>query len=299
MRHSTDVLVRAGQLAADGRPFVLATVTRVVRPASTRRGDRALITADGELSGWIGGACTEPAVVSEALRALADGEPRLVLIRKPGRDGLAPGDATVVESSCASEGEVEVLIEPELSAPLLALVGESPAAATLADLAERVGWRVEREISPRADAIVVASMGSVDLQAMRDALSTSVGYIGLVASARRGAVTLDSLRSDGVAEASVARIRCPAGLDLGPSSQEEIAVAVLAELVAWRHSREAIDPLIHATTEAVDPVCGMSLVVSAMTESALHGDVAYYFCCGSCRTRFEGDPLRYVAAVRS
>lgn len=246
MRHSSEVLVRAGQLADAGEPFALATVTRVTRPASARLGDRALITPAGELTGWIGGACAEPSVVREALSALEDGRPRLVLIRKPGRGGEPPADAVVVESSCASEGEVEVLIEPELPAPLLAVVGNSPAAAALADLAARVGWRVAREITGQPNAIVIASMGRVDRQAIRDALETSAGYVGLVASARRGATVAERLRSEGYDEAAVARIRCPAGLDLGPSSQEEIAVAVLAELVAWRHSHNAVEAVVSA-----------------------------------------------------
>ena len=296
MRHSTDVLVRAGELAAAGQAFVLATVTRVVRPASTQQGDRALITADGELTGWIGGACSEPAVVREALRALADGEPRLVIIRKPGRTSTPNDSAIVVESSCASEGEVEVLIEPEHPAPLLALVGESPAATTLTDLAQRVGWRVGTTISARADAIVVASMGRVDSEAVREALRTTAGYIGLVASARRGQVTLAALRADGVTEESLARIRYPAGLDLGPSSQEEIAVAILAELIAWRHNRATFDPVMREMAEAVDPVCGMTVLVSTKTEMTHHDEIAYYFCCRGCRTRFDGDPLQYAAA---
>lgn len=80
-----DVLVRAGRLAAEGVPFALATVVTVQRPASARRGDRGLVTGEGELFGWVGGACSEPIVVREALRALADGEARLVRIGPPGR----------------------------------------------------------------------------------------------------------------------------------------------------------------------------------------------------------------------
>ena len=299
MRHSSEVLIRAGELAAAGEPFALATVTRVVRPASTRRGDRALVTQGGELGGWIGGACSEPAVISEALRALEDGEPRLVLIRKPGRTDSTPEDAIVVESSCASEGEVEVLIEPELPALLLAVIGESPTAATLADLARRVGWRVEAEITPEAAAIVIASMGRVDAIALQTALSTNAGYIGLVASTRRGAAAVEQLRLDGVDEHSIARIRCPAGLDLGPSSQEEIAVAVLAELVAWRHSRRAAGTPIDELVDALDPVCGMTVVANSTAERSMHAGTAYYFCCTGCRTRFEGDPLQYVAQVQA
>src|SRR4249920_428271 len=113
----SEVLVEAGRLAADGKPYALATVVRVVRPASTRRGDRALVTPDGVLTGWVGGACSEPIVVREALRALADGEARLVRIG-PAESSLEPGpDVVLAESSCASEGVVEVLVDPHLPSP--------------------------------------------------------------------------------------------------------------------------------------------------------------------------------------
>jgi xanthine/CO dehydrogenase XdhC/CoxF family maturation factor len=178
-----DVLVRAGGLASEGIPFALATVVAVQRPASARRGDRGLITAEGELFGWIGGACSEPIVVREALRALADGESRLVRIGPPGRaaEGADP-DTVVAESSCASEGVVEVLVEPQLPEPLLAVVGDGPAAETLARLAPEVGWRVARELSPDADAVVVATMGHGDDDVLASALELGTGYVGLVAS---------------------------------------------------------------------------------------------------------------------
>jgi xanthine dehydrogenase accessory factor len=218
-----DVLIEAGRLSAERRPYAFATVVRVERPASAREGNHALIKPDGEVVGWIGGACSGPAVVREAMQALADGRPRLVAI----------------EGSCASEGLVEVFIEPQLPEPLLAIGGESPAGETLADLAARIGWRVVRDVDPAADAVVVASLGTDDEAALRAALATPAGYVGLVASQRRGAATLAALREQGVGDEALARIRCPAGLDLGPSTQEEIAVAILAELVAWRHERPA------------------------------------------------------------
>jgi xanthine dehydrogenase accessory factor len=136
------VLVEAGRLAARGEPYVLATVTRVVRPASTRRGDRALVTHEGALQGWVGGDCSEHIVVREALAALAESEPRLVRICPPGTEPDPPEDVVVAESHCASEGTVEVLIEPCLPTPLLAVIGDSPAARTLSQLAGDVGWRL-------------------------------------------------------------------------------------------------------------------------------------------------------------
>jgi xanthine dehydrogenase accessory factor len=218
-----ELLARAARLAAAGEPFVLATVVGVVRPASARRGDRAIVTGDGELEGWVGGACSEPDVVREALGALADGEPRMVR----------------VEGSCASHGELEIFIEPCLPAPLLSVIGESPAAVTLERLAGEIGWRTSTEVERDADAVVVAGMGRGDEQALEAALATRAGYVGLVASARRAASVLAELRARGLGEGALARVHSPAGLDLGSSRQEEIAVAILAQLIAWRHTDAA------------------------------------------------------------
>jgi xanthine dehydrogenase accessory factor len=254
-----NVLVEAGRLAAEGTPFALATVVGVERPSSARVGDRALVTGDGELHGWVGGACTEPEVVRLALAALADGDVRRERI----------------ESRCASEGAVEVLIEPQQPALSLAVVGDAPAARTLRELAGVMGWRVTSEIAG-ADAVVIASMGRDDEAALESALAGDADYIGLVASAKRAA-------SLGLDEESRARVRSPAGLDLGPSSQEEIAVAILAELVAWRHTRTK-DVLVEYAT---DPICGMSVAVTGAEHTLEHDGTTYYFCSAHCRKKFE------------
>jgi xanthine dehydrogenase accessory factor len=272
---ATDVIVEAGRLAAEGKPYALATVVNVERPASARRGDRALVTPDGRVSGWIGGACSEPEVVREALRALADREPRVARM----------------EGGCASEGVVEVLIEPVLPAPLLAIVGESPAARTLGALARTVGWRVRDDGVEGADAVVVATMGHGDEELLTAALRSGAGYVGLVASTKRAATVLAELRARGLEEEAVLRVRAPAGLDLGPSSQEEIAVAILAELVAWRHTRS--ESPLPAAAEEVDPVCGMTVALGPATEQIVHEGVTVAFCSAHCRARFEAEPERY------
>jgi xanthine dehydrogenase accessory factor len=281
---SEDALVRAGRLAAEGEPHVLATVVNVERPASTRRGDRAVITPGGALFGWVGGACSEPIVIREALRALADGEPRLVRIGPPGTEA-EEGDVVVAESSCASEGTVEVLVEPHLPKPLLAVTGAGPAARTLRELAATIGWRVADELVDGADAVVVASMGHGDEETLAAALGSGAGYVGLVASARRAQTVVAELRARGLDEEALAQIRSPAGLDLGPSGQEEIAVAILAELVAWRHTRGASPADV--VDEAVDPICGMTVSIAAARETVVRDGTTYYFCGPGCRRRFE------------
>jgi xanthine dehydrogenase accessory factor len=276
-----NVLVEAGRLSEEGRPYALATVIAVERPSSARPGDHAIVTPDGALAGWVGGSCTEAGVVRESLAALAGGEARVVRIA----------------GGCASEGAVELLVEPQLPAPCLAVVGEGPAAHMLADLAGTLGWRVERELTDRADAVVVATMGQADEDTLEAALRAGAGYVGLVASAKRGSAVQAELRSRGVDEEALARVRCPAGLDLGPSTQDEIAVAVLAELVAWRHTRPgAAAELVEAAT-ATDPVCGMTVVIGETAEQAEWGGRTWYFCGPGCRSRFERDPERHLGAA--
>lgn len=290
----TDVLIEAGRLTEAGEPFVLATVVSVRRPASARRGDRALVRSDGMLVGWVGGACSEPAVIREALRALADGEPRLLRICPPGRSAHAGEDVVIAESSCASEGTVEVLIEPQLPVPLVAVIGDSPAATALRQLVTGIGWRVTPELDERSDAIVLATMGRGDEDGLEAALGTRAGYVGLVASARRAQVVLAGLRERGVDEEALARVRSPAGLDLGPLTQPEIAVAVLAELVAWRHARASSPAEL---LEAVDPVCGMTVSVGPETPQAEHEGTTYWFCCPGCRSRFAKNPAAFLAST--
>lgn len=267
-----NVLVEAGRLVEEGKAFVLATVVGVERPSSARVGNRALVTADGELHGWVGGACTEPEVVRLALHALADGE--LCVER--------------IESRCASEGAVQVVIEPHLPELRLAVVGDAPAARKLRELAEVLDWRTTSTIEG-ADAVVIASMGRDDEDALVAALSSGADYVGLVASAKRAAAVTAELRERGLDEESLARMRSPAGLDLGPSSQEEIAVAILAELVAWRHTRGPSP--IELLEEAIDPVCGMTVNVATATETAVRDGVTYYFCSAHCRKQFEAAPV--------
>ena len=279
-----DVLIRAGRLAAEGEPHVLATVVNVERPASTRRGDRALVTPGGDLFGWVGGACSEPIVIREALRALADGETRLLRIGPRGTTA-EEGDVVVAESMCASEGTVEVLVEPQLPRPLLAVVGDGPAARTLRELAGTIGWRVESELADGADAVVIASMGHGDEDSLTAALAGGAGYVGLVASARRAQAVNAELRDRGLDEEALARIRSPAGLDLGPSTQEEIAVAILAEVVAWRHTK-GVSPA-EEVGEAIDPICGMTVAIAGARETLELDGTTYYFCGPGCKRRFE------------
>ena len=288
-----DLITKAAALRADGTAYAMATVVGVLRPASARMGNQAIVTADGAIDGWVGGACSEPVVLRESLRAIADGQPRLVKICPAGEAGDAGPDVVIAESTCASEGTVEVFIQPYLPSPLLQVVGDSPAGRTLRELARTIGWRVGDEGA--VDAVVVATMGRGDEDALQAAIASDAGYVGLVASARRAAVVRAALAERGVPEADLAAVRSPAGLDLGPSTQQEIAVAILAELVAWSHRREGSPTEL---LEATDPYCGMTVPVSGNDVTHDHDGTTYYFCCPGCRAGFAVDPGKALATVR-
>jgi xanthine dehydrogenase accessory factor len=239
------VLEEMGELTRRGEPFALATVVWRQSPSSSQPGARAIITAGGELHGWIGGACAEPVVILQAQQVMAEGTARLLLLGTPEQFGAAvPDGMTVIPISCQSEGALEVYIEPVLPVPHLVIVGDSPMARTLASLAGALGWRTDLirgpDFTPEAadgrSMIVVATQGHDDEDVLERAVAAGPAYLGLVGSRRRGATVLGYLADRGVPQDQLDRVRVPAGLDLGRTTHQEIAVAILAELVQLRAS---------------------------------------------------------------
>jgi xanthine dehydrogenase accessory factor len=314
------LLEEASEMARRGETFALATVVWRQGPSSSQQGARAIITAEGELHGWIGGACAEPAVIRQAREVIAEGTPRLLLLGTPGQFGGAVADGiTVVPISCQSEGALEVYIEPVVPAPHLVIVGVSPMAHTLADLARALGWRtklVSGQDFTAADAdersmVIVATQGHGDEEAVEQAVAARPAYLGLVGSRRRGAAVLGYLAERGLPRDRLDRVHVPAGLDLGRTTHREIAVAILAELVQLRASGALAGappatatpataapataaPLAAGPAEATDPVCGMTVPATAASRPLEHGGVTYHFCSAGCRREFEKAPHRYV-----
>jgi xanthine dehydrogenase accessory factor len=301
-----EVVDQAGQLARRGEEFALATVVWRQGPSSGHRSARAIITADGVLHGWIGGACAEPVVIREAQRAIAEREPRLLLLGTPEQFGHVPEGMTVIPISCGSEGAMQVYVEPVLASPHLVVVGSSPMCRTLCDLARVLGWRADQlegtdlptaEIAPR-DVVIVATQGHGDEEAMELAVAAGPAYVGLVASRRRGEAVLGYLADHGVPRDQLDRVRVPAGLDLGHTSHAEIAVAILAELVQLRASGALVladEVPAPSPAEAIDPVCQMTVRADATSRPFEHEGVTYYFCSAGCRDAFERDPAAYLA----
>jgi xanthine dehydrogenase accessory factor len=309
-----DVFEEMGELTRRGQAFALATVVWRQSPSSSQPGARAIITADGELRGWIGGACAEPVVIREAQRVIAEGTARLLLLGTPDQfGGAVPDGMTVIPISCQSEGALEIYIEPVMPVPHLVIIGASPMTRTLASLAGVLGWRTDLVdgtdfATDRADErsmIVVATQGHDDEDVLTRAVAAHPAYLGLVGSRRRGATVLGYLAERGVPKEDLDRVRVPAGLDLGRTTHQEIAVAILAELVQLRASGALSRPQAPAASakggrrqaavpaEVADPVCGMS-VSTASSRPLRHDGADYYFCCAGCRQAFEQDPDAYV-----
>jgi xanthine dehydrogenase accessory factor len=301
---------RAQELAAQGEAFVTATVVRAQRPTSAKPGMAALVLSDGAIEGFVGGSCTEHSVRAYSLLAMESGEAVLLKILPFADDAGAPGDDLVaedgtvtVQNPCLSGGAIEVFLEPILPAPRVLVVGDTPIASAVV----RIGAELEldavavdgTDLEPRAGdlALVVAAHGRDELHILRRALEADVPYVGLVASSKRGTGVLAELRGDGVPADLLARIDVPAGLDIGARTPAEIALSILARIVAVRRDDAAggsgtvaaAAERSHAAPLAIDPVCGMTVAAAASTPSLEHDGETIYFCCEGCRSRFASE----------
>jgi xanthine dehydrogenase accessory factor len=315
-----DLLELGAALSRRGEPFVLATVVWSRAPSSGKPGSTALITREGAIHGWLGGACAEPTVIRESLKAIEEGSPRVLFLGTPEELEAAEARAGMIRVpiACQSEGALEVYVEPVLPSPHLVVIGRSPAVDALARMAHALGWRaavvddggsVEEHDAPTVvttldlevagvgpgSFVVVATQGHYDEDALARALETPAGYVGLVASRKRADAVLGYLRDRGVVDDALARVHAPAGLDLGHIPNQEIAVAILAELVQLRAAgRLEPAPASEARHEAIDPVCGMTVDVATARYATVHDGRTYYFCSAGCLGRFTADPAAFL-----
>lgn len=300
---------RAASLARSGESFVLATVVWRQAPSSGQHGSRAIVTAEGELIGWIGGACAQPVLIREAKRVLAEGTPSLVWLgQEADFSGMhVPEGVLTIPISCQSDGALQIYIEPVMAAPHVLVVGNSPMAATLLDLVRDIGWRGElvdgsafasAMVTPTS-VVIVATQGHGDEEALESALAASPAFVGLVASRKRGDVVRGYLADRGASESDLARVQVPIGLDLGHTTHREIAVSILAELVQLRAAgqlkprKRTMLPLIEPQ-EVIDLVCGMTVQAVPANRPFVHEGTTYYFCAMGCRVAFEKNPGSFI-----
>ena len=312
-------LSKASELLANHESFAIAVVVRYEAPISGKPGNKAIIFADGKIWGWIGGGCAQPVVVKEALKALRDGQPRLIRISpsSPPEQGIV--DYTM---TCHSGGTLDIYIEPVLPKPHILILGRSPVAAALARLSKAINYAVsiaapqaEREHFPDCDHVqadldlsqikitpqtfvVVSTQGQHDEEALENALCSEASYVSFVASKVKAAKILDYLKERGLSSTRLGQLKAPAGLDIHASSPEEIAVSILAEIIQENRSgmatqKREVERAV-ARQEAKDPICGMMVDIGeARHKSEFRGN-AFYFCCAGCKQKFDKQPEQYV-----
>lgn len=265
MQAKSNIHDTAAGLRLAGEPYALATVIRTVAATAAKAGAKAIIRADGTIvEGWIGGGCARGAVLKAARDAIADGEPRLVSVQPEdllSELGVQPGSVKdgvrFARNMCPSKGTMDVFIEPVLPKPELFILGSSPVAVSLAELAQRFGFRciacapqdeqnafgdvddrIEGFLLPAGSGgqrfIVVATQGRGDEAALRAALGSSAEHVAFVGSRAKAAALREKLRADSVAAEDLERLKAPAGHDIGAITPEEIALSIVSELIEAR-----------------------------------------------------------------
>jgi len=301
---------RAEELAAQGAAYVTATVVRAQRPTSAHAGDVALVTSDGTIQGFVGGICAEHSVRLFSWTAMKTNEPILLRILPTAPEDVKEQEmqegAVTVLNTCLSGGAIEVFLEPTLPVPRVSVVGSKPIAAQI----ERLGSEFDLDIVAAGDepadvrdgdlGLIVAAHGKGELEALRAGIEAGLPYVGLVASPKRGAALVEELRSAGVPEDQLARIECPAGLDINAKKPPEVALSIIARLIERRYSKEYSPPLRaprdqEAPTFAVDPICGMTVTAEPSALHLEHDGETIYFCAPGCKKTYEREHMAATA----
>jgi len=304
------VMERAVELTNSGESFVMATVVWRQGPSSGQSGSRAIITSDGKLHGWIGGACAEPVLIREAKKVMESGKAQLVWLGQEA-DFLGmhvPDGVLTVPMACQSEGALQIYVEPVNASPQVTIVGRSPMAITLQQLIEVMNWRVQildfadftTSMVNSSSVVVIATQGHGDEEATETALPAEPVYLGVVASRKRGAAVLSYLEDRGFSKSQIDKVNLPAGLDLGRTTHREMAVSILAQLVQLRAAgsltQKSTPTLLQmaAPTEVIDLVCKMTVAAEKSNRPFDYEGTTYYFCAPGCRTAFEKDPSSFI-----
>ncbi len=318
---SSNIYGLAHELGDKGEAYVVAQVVRAEKPTSAKPGDKALITADGVMHGWIGGSCAQPTVIMEAMKALQDGESRFIRLSPNPREQYPREGLQDVPITCFSGGTLEIFIEPQLPTPRLLVVGSLPVAQTLVKLGKVMGFRVigvDPETRgaglPEADEIitdftqisgkitpltyiVVASHGKYDEAALVYALRSKAAYVALVSSRARAAAVLEYLAGEGLSSEEMARLKYPAGLNINALKGDEIALSIMAEIIQKRRSGLSLEVSalkVAPPAEATDLVCGMKVKIEGAQYTYDFNGQRYYFCCPACRKLFKNNPAQYL-----
>jgi xanthine dehydrogenase accessory factor len=298
-----DLADQCNELRAREEAFVLATVVAYKSPQSAKPGSKAIIKSDGEMIGWVGGGCVQPIVLREAKQALQTGKPKLLTISpdEPRDDWKGVGSYRM---TCEGGGSLEIYLEPFLPKPQLLIIGHSPVAQTLADLGQMLDFKVivpdqtdlnlVRSQIDENSFVVVATMGNGDEEGLLAVVGTRPRYLGLVASEKKSQALFDYARETGASDEDIAVFKCPAGMELGGETMEEIALSVAAEIVRVRRSSSAAPASVRV---AKDPICGMTVDVENAKYTSVVNDETIYFCCLRCKETFDRQQITQITQI--
>ena len=306
---SEDILGLAQRLNERGEPYALVTVVRVVAPSSAYVGAQAIVFADGTLHGWIGGGCAKDVVIGAARRAIESGEPKLV--RLSNATVQPDDDIEQFAMSCASNGTIELFIQPYSVRTALCVLGDTPAASEARFLAERLRIRLT-ESPDEAPVVLIATQGQGDEDALERALNSKAANVLMIASRRKADRLRDVMRTRGLDDAALARLTAPAGPDAGAKTPGEIAMVAIVGVLAMLRGKAQTNavsssPASHALPDSeprpvssaagkfINPVCGVEVDIAAPKHVERHEGTDYYFCCDSCWVTFRKDPAKYAA----
>lgn len=312
-----DLVDQFNELRAREEAFVLATVVAYKSPQSAKPGSKAIIKANGEMIGWVGGGCVQPIVLREAKQVLQSGKPKLLTISpdEPRDDWKGVGSYRM---TCEGGGSLEIYLEPFLPKPQLLIVGRSPVAQTVAHLGHLLDFKVivadpevKNELFPDADLVltdlnvvrdhidensfvVVATMGNGDEEGLLAVLGTRPRYLGLVASEKKAQALFEYARETGAGDEDIAAFKCPAGVEIGSETMAEIALSVASEIVRLRRSssEQAAEPKV-----AKDPVCGMTVDIENAKYTSVVNDETIYFCCLRCKETFDRPQISQITRI--
>lgn len=252
---------KADQLQKQSIPYATATVVRVEKPTSGKPGDKAIITIDGKLQGWIGGSCAQPTVIREAQKAMRDGESRFIRLSSENDPANVPDGMMILPMTCYSEGTLEIFIEPHLPQPRLIVIGSMPVAQALIRIGQVMGYQLiavdpeqtgtdlstaDTVLDKLGDVlgyvrpnsyVVVASHGHYDEAALEHVLQAKPRYVGLVASKKRFESVVEYLKHQNIPDEDLAVLKAPAGIDIDAKQAEEIALSIMAEIVQIRRTQ--------------------------------------------------------------
>jgi len=318
----------AAQHQKAGKPFAIATVVGAIAPTSAKPGAKAIITAEGELKGWIGGGCAQEVVIDEALDCMRSGQVRL--IRLSPDVAPSPNDSVkILAMKCESGGTLEVHIEPVLPKAKMFIFGASEVGLSLVKLAHELDYEITLfapdigsdqvpagvSIIDNFDDVpnvganfrsvaVVATQGNGDERALQGAISSQAMYITMVTSSRKAATLFGSLEKRGVSGEALKSIKVPAGLDIKAVTPAEIAVSVLAEIIQasrtlnMDHPREQSNPEVE-DEKVKDPICEMIIDPRTAAGTSEYQGTTYHFCSLHCLETFEREPEKYAVPADS